>query len=97
MAIVIYRDCILVSFNEFEWESRVQREYIYLFPSPRGLRVLSNILKFKGIQAPYIEKKSWRCRASRIAWEFEYSKTWRITNFKGYLKIGDCGFIRIEN
>jgi len=66
-------------------------------PPPRGLGVLSNLLNFKGIQAPDIENKSLRYRDSRIAWEFEDLKTWSITNFNGYLKIRGCGWIGIED
>lgn len=31
------------------------------------------------------------------AWEFQDSNTWRITKFKGYLKIEGCGCIGIED
>jgi len=66
---------------------KVSKWIEWFFPPRRVLEVLSNLLKFKGIQAPDIEKKSSGWRASRIASVFEDSKTWRITNFKGYLKI----------
>jgi len=36
--------------------------------------VLTNLLKFKGIQAPNIVKKSSGWRTSRIACEFEFQK-----------------------
>jgi len=87
----------LVSFKELDWKSRVQRELSDFIPPPSRLGILSNLLKFKRIQTLDIAKKSSRCRALRIACEFEDSKTWRISNFKGYLKIGGCGYIGIEN